>query len=947
MIFSHFKQPYICYTKLVFVKGWGGAFFISLLFLASTSAQFLCLPQLVEFEIVKVPPQAPWRAKHTSLNNPGAFQAFYHVNLKAKSGNLPTQMAISQLSFNGVINANNFTSSINRALTEQLLPVPNSPGLTDMGQFLNLDDLANGEVNWEIIAGTSCQNQEPPVQILLPPNTSSIRLFTIVADAVPGDFLKWNSFSGWYDDCMNCMGNVFVSAVGGNTNILFPQPAASNAPLQLTFEFVPPSIQNYPIVRVKAQSLTASVFGKMDGVVHIVPDMTPASLDFLVKDLTILGGPTLIDKIVRENSDGSFDIYFSFTDWENTADPVSLFDLEMPGFFNQSQGGILDCSLTTGRWTLFPFDSNPVTYRLNSVPKLINIPGRPICAPEIKISSEVYKNPQDCSTGVRFVFEHGNPQPISLNFLKFEFVLIPTSNTNETPGAVTSTVPHAATNGELITGSNAYAYRYVYAGQIDLENGAYVDIPFEITRGCIKYFVSLGEGIITGGSLCAFEVMLGEDICDPKIFGEVFYDNGKKVQDYRLRVESINNSNYELESLHNCEDNFSLCADAAQAPFRLRVLPQLNAPYLEGVTTYDCVLISKHILGLEPFNTPYKHIAANANEQGDPDNNYVQAISTTDVNNIRKCILGIQNNFGSMSAPPYRYVSDLLQLPANPVQGTNPPYMTANVVDVPSNGMPFNYGNFKAIKMGDVNRSANEICGMRPAGQLKGYFKISEIDYTTKGGSVFVALALNAPHEVIAAQLGLRFDAGALQLKAIHPNPAFPIGQIHFGRSNEASGELRFAWDSPDAFTTLDKDTWLFKLEFEIRPGQTLPDKNYLVWSADQMVPGFIYDLEGNEYASKLQLLLDRTSNGGKLGPIVAPNPFQDRILAYVYAESPAKARLSIQDARGQLVVEQDIELREGDNTLEVSVDPSTPAGLYFLVLESELGRVVRRLTKI
>ncbi|MBK8427676.1 MAG: hypothetical protein IPL27_17645 [Lewinellaceae bacterium] len=37
---------------------------------------------------------------------------------------------------------------------------------------------------------------------------------------------------------------------------------------------------------------------------------------------------------------------------------------------------------------------------------------------------------------------------------------------------------------------------------------------------------------------------------------------------------------------------------------------------LNGVTTYDLVLVSKHILGLEPLNTPYKMIAADANRSG-------------------------------------------------------------------------------------------------------------------------------------------------------------------------------------------------------------------------------------------------------------------------------------------------------------------------------------------
>jgi hypothetical protein len=42
------------------------------------------------------------------------------------------------------------------------------------------------------------------------------------------------------------------------------------------------------------------------------------------------------------------------------------------------------------------------------------------------------------------------------------------------------------------------------------------------------------------------------------------------------------------------------------------IAPEKDDNPLNGVTTYDLVLISKHILGIEPLNSPYKMIAADA-----------------------------------------------------------------------------------------------------------------------------------------------------------------------------------------------------------------------------------------------------------------------------------------------------------------------------------------------
>ena len=50
-----------------------------------------------------------------------------------------------------------------------------------------------------------------------------------------------------------------------------------------------------------------------------------------------------------------------------------------------------------------------------------------------------------------------------------------------------------------------------------------------------------------------------------------------------------------------------------QIDYDYTITPQLNADYLNGVSTFDLVLISKHILGVQPLDTPYKMIAADVN----------------------------------------------------------------------------------------------------------------------------------------------------------------------------------------------------------------------------------------------------------------------------------------------------------------------------------------------
>ncbi len=77
-----------------------------------------------------------------------------------------------------------------------------------------------------------------------------------------------------------------------------------------------------------------------------------------------------------------------------------------------------------------------------------------------------------------------------------------------------------------------------------------------------------------------------------------------------------------------------------------------------GVSTYDLVLIAKHILGLEPLTTPYKMIAADANRSG--------SITSFDIVEFRKLILGIYDELPNNTS--WRFVDKTYSFPnpANP-----------------------------------------------------------------------------------------------------------------------------------------------------------------------------------------------------------------------------------------------------------------------------------------
>ena len=94
------------------------------------------------------------------------------------------------------------------------------------------------------------------------------------------------------------------------------------------------------------------------------------------------------------------------------------------------------------------------------------------------------------------------------------------------------------------------------------------------------------------------------------------------------------------------------------------LIPSLEDAPLNGVSTFDMILISRHILGVEPLDSPYKRIAADTNGSGN--------ISALDLIQLRRMILGIESDFGEV--PSWRFITSNFVFPVltNPQVGKFP-----------------------------------------------------------------------------------------------------------------------------------------------------------------------------------------------------------------------------------------------------------------------------------
>ncbi|MEL6968669.1 MAG: SdrD B-like domain-containing protein [Bacteroidota bacterium] len=142
------------------------------------------------------------------------------------------------------------------------------------------------------------------------------------------------------------------------------------------------------------------------------------------------------------------------------------------------------------------------------------------------------------------------------------------------------------------------------------------------------------------------------------------------------------------------EPDGSYYFDDLEEDFDYTVTAFRNDNARNGVTTFDIILISKHILAVDPLDSPYKLIAADVNRSG--------SVTTLDLIQMRRLILNVYDEFPDNTS--WRFVDGEYDFPQpdNPWVEFFPELININDLI----GEELNAG-FIAIKIGDVNGSAD------------------------------------------------------------------------------------------------------------------------------------------------------------------------------------------------------------------------------------------------
>ena len=213
-----------------------------------------------------------------------------------------------------------------------------------------------------------------------------------------------------------------------------------------------------------------------------------------------------------------------------------------------------------------------------------------------------------------------------------------------------------------------------------------------------------------------------------------------------------------------------------------------------GLTTFDILLVSKHILGITPFENLWQNMAADMNKSG--------SVTAFDMVQMRQIILGISE--GEYADNPWRYLpvgGEFLY-----ISGQNDISLTEGIL-ISNLTADLTTLDFIAVKMGDLNGSvrigefakAEERNNNKP---LAFNFK----DQYIKGGET-VNLPISAANleDIQSLQFGLKFDG----LTLLEVENGKGQGQ-HIAQNN--NNEVVISWDKYSA--TKNEQPNLFNLKF-------------------------------------------------------------------------------------------------------------------------------------
>ena len=495
-----------------------------------------------------------------------------------------------------------------------------------------------------------------------------------------------------------------------------------------------------------------------------------------------------------------------------------------------------------------------------------------------------------------------------------------------------ATVPAAWLNGNSIDNCPSPLELKVWHKTVsNLPPAAYESVsllPTEITFGCgdigqssvVLYAVDQANNFAS----CSMNITI-QDLANycingrkAKISGTVATIAGDRVEGVEMHFSETDTE--PVMQMTGLDGSFSFDVEQGGT---YTITPKKDNHVLNGVSTFDLVLLQKHILEIEYLDSPYKYIAADINRSG--------TITAYDMVQMRQVILDILPTFPNNES--WRFVnSEYSMNEDNPLEGFQENYRIWEVEEVVNI-------DFVAVKVGDVsgNAQTNALMAATPRSNKKP-LRIQIQDQVLQAGQQYTIDFTTDQTDLIGYQFTLQHK----ELEFIQWNGGV-VTADYFGSYKNEQGYLTVSWNQPPVAIGADfENSPIFSLDFEAKKDGKLSD---LLQLSDRPTIAEAY----NELSEVLEIELIFQAPKKQLFEVFQnrPNPFTKQTTVGFYLPTTSTVLFSVMDVTGKAVYQETKNYQQGEHEIILERNSLPKNGLFYYQVESTAGIITKTMIVI